>query len=391
MLRLAVLCGVLGAAAQVPVSLTLLGTDALLLQNGFASLIFNLTQGAVTSLQGRFLGDGAFSASPNLCGALLPAPNTRRGCLAIAVYPAAGGAGAPPSTTSDLDRLPALGFTVLSNSSAGASFTIAGLTDAQQQVSASLTLGLEADSRAVWVQTTAFALKNFSSPLIAVDFKFAAPSALMHYARGIRQAMDLDNSIAFIGSASPLARFYALGDGATGCAEVLAAADNAATPTYMFAGRGAATGGAGVALWGAPAPLDAYVAGFASASASALTQGQASPTLAFDLLPNDYSFPPSNVPSILPAQVNVTDLRSILTAAHGKAAAPLHSYDFSPEVRATPCLVKGGIPCFGCGACYGSSWSAYSAFARALYSPSPRPSITRPFPPCPSRALARLL
>ena len=48
--------------------------------------------------------------------------------------------------------------------------------------------------------------------------------------------------------------------------------------------------------------------------------------------PNDMSFPPSAVSDVLPDNVIVDDLRSILTAVHGAVVAQLHSYEFAPEV-----------------------------------------------------------
>ena len=338
-------------------SMILLDGDSLSLSNGYINIIFNLTQGSLTSLKGRFLGDGVFDSSPNLCGPEDFDPIHRRGCLNVAVFSPTSQTN---SSSSEYDRVTPLPYTILSNSTSSVSFSVA-LNDSLNLIQASLILSLDAGSRSARVEVMGIALAPTAAPLVSVEFLFAAPSALSHYARGIRQAMNLPAHQAFIASSSPIMRFYALGDGSTGCAEVLASPDNTPTPSYMFAGGGGGvTGGIAAALFGAPAPLDVYTGAFGgNASSSPLTPGVASPRLSFLLFPNDYSFPTSNTPLDLPPKVNVTDLRSILTAAHGNAAAPLHSYDFYPEVRATPCLTVNSIPCFGCGACYGSTYNYF--------------------------------
>jgi hypothetical protein len=52
------------------------------------------------------------------------------------------------------------------------------------------------------------------------------------------------------------------------------------------------------------------------------------------------------VPTSLPANTIIQDLRSILTAVHGAVVAALHSYQFYPEVRAAPCLLIAGAQCY---------------------------------------------
>ena len=363
-------------------SLNVLG-DTVYMKNNFVQLSFNLTQGSLSGLWSDFEGGGNFTTSTNLCGTPSTSVGGRRGCLVVSVFSSSA---MQNSSTSDIDRPSPVPLTVLSNSTDSASFSVT-LSDSLNLVEASLTLGMDANSRSVWVQAEALTLQSFASPLISVDWQFSPPSSLAHYAKGIRQAMNLPFKQAYIASASPLQRFYALGDGTTGCVEVLADVKNTPTPTYMFAGPmggGALSGGIASALFGSPSPLDVYTEGFGGTSTNgSFPQGLSSPALTFYLFPNEYSFPPSNVPPSLPSHVNVTDLRSILTAAHGNAAAPLHSYDFYPETRASPCLLHGGVPCFGCGSCYGNTWNCKFLHTHTLppssmrFTPTPTPTLVQ--------------
>ena len=149
-------------------------------------------------------------------------------------------------------------------------------------------------------------------------------------------------------AASPLQRFYALGSGAQGGCEVLLGAAGTPPSSYLQTGNRAfgVEGGLGLTLWGTPAPFDAWVGGFDTAPTTAIPAGSSAPPASLQLFPNDFAAPPSAIPAELPPRVNMTDVASILIAAHGSAVAALHSYDFSPEVRAAPCLAHDNTQCY---------------------------------------------
>ena len=74
------------ATAAPPFQLLLLAPDLLELSSPFVRLCFNLTRGAVDTVQGRFAGDGDFSQSPNLAGLSSGVPaNLPRGAFAVIV------------------------------------------------------------------------------------------------------------------------------------------------------------------------------------------------------------------------------------------------------------------------------------------------------------------
>lgn len=343
MLRVFVIAVMASAAvAVVPPSLTQIG-DSLLLRNGFVSATFNLTRGSLDILQGRFVGDGLFSSSPNLAGDVGAPPAVRRGALAVIVH------GQPESSTASFDRAAPIPFTVLANTSSSAAFSVV-LTDSASspRVSVTLTLALTTD-RALVVNVSATALAAFSSPLVALSTTWSAPDVVTWYLnRGVRQGMLMSSG--YLASATgQWARFYAIGDGATGAIEARALS----TPqpqSFMFAGAGAplgTQGGLGVALWGAATPDESWVKDVGSGPAVPVASGAAAMPVSLALFPNDLSFPPSAVPPALPAGVVVDDLRSILTAVHGSPVSALHSYDYAPEVRAAPCLVIRDKQCYG--------------------------------------------
>jgi hypothetical protein len=333
-----------GAPPSPPLSpsLSLLG-DALTLQNGFVRMVFNLTRFSVDDLRGRFFGDGDFSASPNLAGDVgSTPPGTRRGAISIVT---SSGLGFNYSL-SDVDRASPLPFTVISNTSTSASFTVAA-TDNYGHVSATLSFGLDAASpRRLWVNSSASAAGAFSASLVALSLHLAAPSAQGWYARGARQGMRMGGG--YVSAASPLQRFYALGSGAQGGCEVLLGAAGTPPSSYLQTGNRAfgVEGGLGLTLWGSPAPFDQWVGGFDTAPTTAINAGAQAPALSLQVFPNDFAAPPSAVPATLPPGVNMTDVASILIAAHGSAVAALHSYDFSPEVRAAPCLAHDNTQCY---------------------------------------------
>lgn len=334
-----------GALPSPPLPPTLTATrDTLTLQNGFVFILFNLTRFSVDDLRGRFVGDGDFASSPNLAGdALSTPPGVRRGAVSIVT---SSGLGFNYSL-SDTNRASPLAYTVLTNSSASASFSVSA-TDSYGHVAGTLTLGLDdASPRRLWVNSTASAASPFSAALVALSLHLAAPSAQGWYAQGARQGMRMGGG--YIASTSPLQRFYALGSGAQGGCEVLLGTPGAPPPSsYLQTGERAhgVEGGLGLTLWGAPAPLDAWVAGFDGAPTTAIPQGAQAPALSLQVFPNDFAAPPSAVPATLPPGVNLTDVASILIAAHGSAVAALHSYDYSPEVRAAPCLAHDNTQCY---------------------------------------------
>ena len=342
------------AAASLPPTLALVGADLLVLRNGHVQLSFNLTRGSLDIVQARFEGDGDFSASPNLAGAQGAPAGSRRGAAAVVVSGLAGGGG--ETSTASFDRAAPLAFSVLFNDSSAAGFSVT-LTDARADgagahLAATLSFALRAAApRAFELNASAVARAAFAPTVVALSTLWTPPSATGFYYRGdagplgVRQGMAMAGGL--IASASPLRRAYLIGDGATGAVEVLPLSAPAGS-SFLFGGKGslATNGGVGVAMWGSAQPADQWVADFDSGSRTSVPLNGASAPVALAVFPNDRPFPTSQVPEALPAKVVLDDLQAALQAAHGAVVAPLHSYDFYPEVRAAPCLDIGGSQCY---------------------------------------------
>jgi hypothetical protein len=161
----------------------------------------------------------------------------------------------------------------------------------------------------------------------------------------VRQGMAMGGGL--VASASPLRRAYLIGDGATGAVELLPRSAPTGS-SFLFGGKGAyaTAGGVGVALWGAAQPADQWVADWSAGSKTSVPAKAASAAVSLAVFANDRPFPTSNVPEVLPPRLVLDDLQATLQAAHGAVVAPLHSYDFYPEVRAAPCLDNEGNQCY---------------------------------------------
>lgn len=323
--------------------------DIATLSSSYVRMRFNLTRGSLDSLQGRVSGDGEFSsASPNVVGALSPnILEPRRGGLAVT---RSGTPGVLDSSTSDFDRATPLVPTVIANNSEMAAFSVV-LGDQPQYplLLATLTFTVAAAwPRALLVNVTAVAqAPGFSASRVALSSRWMPADAVAWYERGVRQGMDMPSGN--IASASPLSRFYAIGNGSEGAIEILLPDGSGLQPSSLLAGNGSfesgAKSGLDVSLWGAPAPLDQWVNSFDAKVKVSLPPGATS-RMSMLIFPNNYAFPPSQLDAPSPGNVSEDDLATILVAAHGSAASALHSYDFYPEVRAAPCLVHAGNQCY---------------------------------------------
>jgi len=349
-MRLALLASALASAMAA--GLTFHAPDVLELKTGNVRALFNLTRGSLDVVQGRFLGDGIFSASPNLAGAQATPEGTPRGALAVLVQPAG-------TSTSSFSRASPLPYT--SNVTATtAAFTVT-LTDASSSPSVSMTLTLGVDDAAPRqisaALTSVTALKAFSPTLVALSTTWAPPDVVAWYdmaaltntsgALGVRQGFDMGRSAYLSSAAAPITRWYGIGDGLTGAIEVRPTS-SPVLQSYIFAGtEGSTRAGLGLALFGSASPADGWTGPFTTGPTTNVEQDQTAPPVSMALFPNDWSFPPSRaVPDTIPARANLTDLRSILTAVHGSPVSALHSYDEAPEVRAAPCLVYQGNQCY---------------------------------------------
>ena len=305
-------------------------------------LVFSLVRGSVDTVNGRFAGDGNFAGSPNLAGS--QGGSGRRGAIDVIVTGLPGG----ETSTSSFDRSTPLPYTVLSNDSAVAAFAVT-LGDAPTpHLSATFVFSLSAaDPRRFTVNATTTTVSGISPRVVALSSSWVPPNVIGWFNRGVRQGMAMSNQ--YIASKSALNRFYAIGDGPTGAVEVLTLA-TASPLSWMYSGSsgsGGTRGGVGLVLWGDLTPLDTWT-GFPDGGTPApIAANTTSASISLAFYPNDLPFPPSRVPAFgLPPRVIVDDLRSVLQAAHGAVVAALHSYDFSPEVRAAPCLVHSGNQCY---------------------------------------------
>ena len=393
----------LAPAAPSPCLLLLAPTaDALELSNGFVRLVFNLTRGAADVVQGRFAGDGDFSGSPNLAGMQGAPAGTRRGAVAVVVSGLSGGGAFSDPSTASVDRASPLAFTVTANNSAAGDCGFAvTLGDNAGLLSATLRFALApASPRQVTLEAAAVAAASFAPTVVSLSTLWTPPSATGLYVMptagaplGVRQGMQ--QSAGFLASHQPLVRAYVIGNGSTGALEALPLALGAGNSTWLYGGKGGpfnTAGGIGVALFGA-APEGGWVSDFSKGDTVSVAAGDKSPAVELALLPNDLAFPPSRVPAALPPGIVQDDLQAALQAAHGAVVAPLHSYDFSPEVRATPCLTINDGNCYGgcrnAAAAEGRLFGAINlgavatrsaiSLASTLFRPSPSPPYSRQY------------
>ena len=348
----------LGAPTAPPSPCELLITsDTVLLSNGFTRLAFNIGRGSVDSVQGRFAGDGDFSASPNLAGLQGAPVGSQRGAVSVVISGVPGGGGGAWTDASTSAASARAAITVLANSSAAGDCGFsATLADSAGLLSATLSFSLRgAAPRQLALSAVATAAVAFTTTVVSLSTLWTAPSATGFYVMpapgaplGVRQGMNMSGG--WLASHQPLARAYVIGNGSTGALEVLPLAQGAGNSSWLYAGKNgplATAGGVGFALFGA-APEGGWLRDFESGGATTrVAAGDVSPTLTLALFPNDLAFPPSGVPAALPVGVVQEDLQAALQAAHGAVVAPLHSYDYSPEVRAAPCLTINDGHCYG--------------------------------------------
>lgn len=241
------------ACAQTPVQLRLLGTNALELRNGFSRMVFNLNRGSVDLLQGRFEGDGQFEAwglndaSPNLSP--YAALNTPLGALpnglkqgAVSVIVTGDGNSMAETATSAYNKQTAVSYTVLSNTSDYAAFSVNSIADgpypqpgvSTPRVSTTFTFSLAAADRGMGINTTVTALQTFNTTAVRISTAWTPADAVGIYESGVRQGMLMSQSSGLIASKVPWHRWYGMGySGAVDILPISPAPNN--YPSIMYA------------------------------------------------------------------------------------------------------------------------------------------------------------
>jgi hypothetical protein len=128
-------------------------------------------------VQGRFLGDGNFTASPNLAGDTNDVPEgTKRGALAVVVSGLAGG----DFSTASFDRSSPVDFTVLSNDSTSASFSVTLTDDATNpHISSTFVLTLSSETpRQLTLNVSTVALQSFDPSVVSLATMWTPPNAI---------------------------------------------------------------------------------------------------------------------------------------------------------------------------------------------------------------------
>jgi hypothetical protein len=162
---------------------------------------------ACSLLFSRFLGDGNFSASPNLAGDASAPVGFRRGAFAVVISGVAGG----EASTSSFDRASPLPFKIVSNGTNGVAAFSVVLSDSASRIAATAVLGLDTlNPRRMWINTTTVASAAFSTTLVALSTTWTPPNAIGWYSgRGVRQGMAMSSG--YVSSESVLARTYVIG------------------------------------------------------------------------------------------------------------------------------------------------------------------------------------
>jgi hypothetical protein len=194
------------ASAQVPL-VFFNAPDEVELKSGYVRLLFNLTQGSVSLLQGSFAGQGNFSTSPNLAGDASAPVGFRRGAVAVVISGLPGG----EISTSSYDRESPIPFKVISNGTNGAAAFSVVLSDSGSRISASVVFGLDTmNPRRLWLNSTTTATTAFQPTLVALSTSWTPPNTIGWYTgRGVRQGMSM--SAGYIASQSLLSRTYVIG------------------------------------------------------------------------------------------------------------------------------------------------------------------------------------
>jgi hypothetical protein len=227
------------AAAQEESSphLYLDGTDSLVIYNGYVRALFNLTRGALEVVQGRFVGDGNFTLSPNLAGNYMNTHeylNQARGALDVSVSYFPKG----KTSTSSFDRQQPLEYIVLTNSTTSVSYSVA-LTDSEESphIQATFIFGLEASNpRQLIVDVSISALVEFNAMRVAVSTSWTPTNVVTWFQRGVRQGMNMTKP--YIASNNTIVRYYAIGDGSMGAVEIIPLNNETANvaASYVYAG-----------------------------------------------------------------------------------------------------------------------------------------------------------
>jgi hypothetical protein len=325
------------------------------LSNAFVQVTFNTLCGCVTGLYGRFEGDADFSNSQNVA-ATLPRSTwsgiaydgasvasfagPARGAFSLIVT--GDGVSYAETATSSFVRSTPLAVTSLANNSVYAAFSVGGITDSvvNARVGATFTFSLAQNDRSLGFNVSATALRPFNTSLVRLSTAWSPASTLAQYDTGVRQG--LNNPPPFIASSRPLQRFIGLGY--TGAVDVTPVALPPAGQTILYAGDwNGKRSGLDVVLAGRVLN-DLWLENWIGNPIFAVAEGTAFPPVALRVSPNNYDFPaglvsPNN-------RMDVTDLRSVLTAVYSAPYSALHSLDYAPQGRIAPCPNIRGDVCY---------------------------------------------
>jgi len=184
-------------------------------------MVYNLNRGSLDIFQGRFEGDGNFNGwsindgSPNLAPTIARNANIptgiRQGALSVVIT--GDGVSYAESSTSSYIYSPPLQYTVLSNESNYASFSVSGLQDnpTNPRITSTFTFYLAYDSRTFYVNVSTTALTSFNTTAVRVNTAWTSVNNVALYTTGIRQAMLSAQSSSILATPRAWTRYYSMG------------------------------------------------------------------------------------------------------------------------------------------------------------------------------------
>jgi hypothetical protein len=376
---LAVAGAVCVASAQLPAVQLVQTATGFTISNGFAQVAFDTLQGRVTTLQGRYNGDGAFAGMN-----VIPSGPTTLGVgTGIAVEVQATPA-ALVRSTAGWTRSAALPVTVVSQSASQATVRVSGMQDSatDPRVNVTMEFSLSQTSRSVSLSVSATVLpchagvaacgggsaSSYNVTSIRLGMYFTPRSGVAQLGDGLMESMDHDAE-PFYATASGVERWSAVGDASQGSVDVTFPSPYAGVAA-LWSGRWNGARSGLCLLWAGPLPLEQWVQGwtgnlvppFSTAPVTVSAGTTFSQTVL--LAPSDLGFPIGALPvaegvkaaglsgpwtsgaAQAPA-IDYTAPRSVLTGTYGGPMGSIVSHAFAPEGRITPCVWRDGNTCYG--------------------------------------------
>lgn len=302
--------------------------DAVILDNGYLRIGFDLAHPSIDLIQADFDGRSRYAA--NMAAPGTGDPLHRSGIVLERDDPDG------TAHASSAGRGPDLAIDVLTNTRQQVKVRIDGVVDdaANPSVTSSWTISLAAGQRVFSLTTQTKALRPAQVADVHLADYWSAPDLNAWFNTGVMQM--LNNTASYFASAASLRRFYAVGSLGGGGVDVTASGGQQTLLRSSCNLAGAAFGSAlGQVLTGMYPTTDQWTsAGWASATPVSLTSGQSWSTTA-TVAANSMNFPDGGQLSTPSANLPDASLQAAETSIYATAAGVLDTYALPGEAAPT--------------------------------------------------------